>query len=198
MLPVTDTIAIPLLHIPTPAELWWIPRPDESHHVFGAGLILIAALIAIESVAGAVWHRSMLRRMLFPCILIFLGIGMVLVALIEPYARIVHVTMGLPMMAGGWAEARYRMGLMERRYADALVVPALVLAAIDTLAFHVSGDRLVVISHVLLGVLVLVLAGLRLYQSGQPASLGRSLLMSLTIALVGLDLWLDAFFQTST
>ena len=151
-----------------------------------------------EALAGKVWHRSMARRMLFPGILFFLGIGMLVVALIEPAARLVHVTMGLPMMAGGWAESRYRQGEIDRKYADAFVVPALVLAAVDTLGFHVSGPTPVVVSHVGLGILVLVLAGLRLYQSNQPASLNRALLISLGIALIGLDLWLDAIFQTNT
>ena len=161
-------------------------------------MIFLALLLVAESLGGKVWHRSMTRRMLFPRILIFLGIGMVLVAFIEPQARLVHVTMGLPMIAGGWAEGRYRLGELDRKYADVLVVPALVLAAIDTLAFHVSGETTVIVSHVGLGLLVLVIAGLRLYQSAQPASMYRSLLISLAIALVGLDLWVDAVFQTST
>ena len=186
-----------LLHLPTPEELPWIPRPAESHHAFGAGLIFVALLLVAESLAGKVWHRSMLRRMMFPSILMFLGVGMVLVAFIEPGARLVHVTMGLPMMAGGWAEARYRVGEMDRRYADALVVPALILASIDTLGFHVGGEMPVIMSHVGLGMMVLIIAGLRLYQSGQPASLQRGLLLSLAIVFVGLDLWLDAFFQRS-
>jgi hypothetical protein len=187
-----------LLHLPTPDDLPWIPRPAESHHAFGAGLIFIAVLLVVEALAGKVWHRSMARRMLFPGILVFLGWGMVLVAFIEPSARLVHVTMGLPMIAGGWAEGRYRLGEIDRRYADALIVPALVLASIDTLGFHVSGDMPVIVSHVGLGIMVLVIAALRLYQSAMPASLNRSLLISLAIAFVGLDLWLDALFQANT
>jgi hypothetical protein len=186
-----------LLHLPAPEEIWWIPRPFESHHVFGAGLLFVAALLAVEAFAGEVWHRSMFRRMLFPAILIFLGWGMVLVAFVEPAARLVHVTMGLPMIAGGWAEARYRLGEIDRRYADALVAPALVLAAVDTLGFHLTGPAPVVISHIGLGLIVLGLAGLRLYQSNQPKSLPRSLLISLALALIAVDLWVDAFFQTT-
>jgi hypothetical protein len=186
-----------LLHLPTPDDLPWIPRPAESHHAFGAGLIFIACLLVAESLAGKVWHRSIARRMLFPGILIFLGWGMVLVAFIEPSARLVHVTMGLPMIAGGWAEGRYRLGEMDRKYADALIVPALALASIDTLGFHVSGEMPVIMSHVGLGIIVLLMAALRLYQSAMPASLNRSLLISLAIALVGLDLWFDALFQTN-
>jgi hypothetical protein len=193
-----ETLLSALLHLPTPEELKFIPRPAESHHTFGAGLLLVAALMVAEALAGKVWHRSLGRRMLFPGILMFLGIGMVVVALIEPQARLVHVTMGLPMMAGGWAEARYRLGEIERKYADIFVVPALVLASVDTLGFHVSGETPTVMSHVGLGLIVLVLAGLRLYQSNRPAALNRSLLISLAIAFIGLDLWLDAIFQPNT
>ena len=193
-----EAIPLVLLHLPTPEDLPWIPRPAESHHAFGAGMIFLSVLLVVESLAGKVWHRNMTRRMLFPRILIFLGIGMVLVALIEPQARLVHVTMGLPMIAGGWAEGRYRIGELDRKYADVLVVPALVLAAIDTLIFHVSGETTVVVTHVGLGFLVLVVAALRLYQSAQPTSMYRSLVISLAIALVGLDLWVDALFQANT
>ena len=193
-----EAIPLVLLHLPTPEDLPWIPRPAESHHAFGAGMIFLSVLLVVESLAGKVWHRNMTRRMLFPRILIFLGIGMVLVALIEPQARLVHVTMGLPMIAGGWAEGRYRIGELDRKYADVLVVPALVLAAIDTLIFHVSGETTVVVTHVGLGFLVLVVAALRLYQSAQPTSMYRSLVISLAIALVGLDLWVDAVFQANT
>jgi hypothetical protein len=198
-MPVVDeTVLSLLLHLPTPEELEFIPRPAESHHTFGAGLLLVAALMAAEALAGKVWHRSMFRRMLFPGILIFLGFGMVAVALIEPAARLVHVTMGLPMMAGGWAEARYRLGEIERKYADVFVVPALVLASIDTLGFHVTGEMPTVMSHVGLGLMVLVVAVLRLYQSSQPAALSRALFISLAITAIGLDLWLDAIFQPNT
>ncbi|HEU0074471.1 MAG TPA: hypothetical protein VFS30_10700 [Dehalococcoidia bacterium] len=186
-----------LLHLPTPEDIWWIPRPPESHHVFGAGLLLVAALIAAEALAGEVWHRSMVRRMMFPGILIFLGWGLVLVAFIEPYARLVHVSMGLPMIVGGWAEARYRLGEIDRKFADALIVPALGLAAFDTLSFHTTGDLPVVISHIGVGLVVLLVAGLRLYQSAQPQSAMRSLLISGALTLLAGNLWLDAFFQSN-
>ena len=185
-----------LLHLPTPDDIYWIPRPPESHHVFGAGLLLVASLIAAEALAGSVWHRSMLRRMLFPGILVFLGWGMIMVAFIEPAARLVHVTMGIPMIAGGWAEARYRLGEIERKYADVLVVPALILAAVDTLGFHLSGPTSVVYSHLGLGLIVIVIAWLRLHQSARPASLARALMISFALTVLALDLWVDAFFQT--
>jgi hypothetical protein len=184
-----------LLHLPTPDDIWWIPRPPESHHVFGAGILLVAALMAGEALAGEVWHRNMARRMMFPAILVLLGWGLVMVAFIEPYARLIHVTMGLPMIVGGWAEWRYRLGEMDRKYADYLIIPALSLAAFDTLSFHLAGPVLVIISHIGIGVLVFLLAGLRWYQSARPQSVMRALLISFALVLLVGDLWLDAFFQ---
>jgi hypothetical protein len=184
-----------LLHLPTPQDLPWIPRPAESHHTFAAGFIVVAGLMSTEALAGRVWHRNMLRRMMFPAILVFLGWGMVMVAFIEPAARLVHVTMGLPLVVGGWAEARYRLGEIDRKYADALIVPALILAAIDTLGFHLSGAPGTVASHAALGVMVLCLAGARLYQSAKPDSLPRSLLIALIILGMVFALFIDSFFQ---
>jgi len=188
-------LAFPLLHLPTPDDLPWIPRPAESHHAFGAGLMFVGAMISAESLAGGVWHRSVSRKLLFPAVLVLLGWGMVAVAFIEPNARVVHVTMGLPMIAGGWAEARHRMGELERKYADVFIVPALVLAAFEILAFHLSGPPPVVAAHVGLAALTVVLAGLRLYQSAKPDSPLRALLISAAIVAIGLDLWLDALLQ---
>lgn len=186
-----------VLHLPTPEELPWVPRPTESHHTFAAGLIFIAALITVEALAGEVWHRSMARRMLFPAILVFLGWGLVLVAFIEPAARVVHVTMGLPMIVGGWAEWRHRLGELDRKYADALIVPSLVLAGFDTAVFHTTGPTEVVVSHYGLALIVVVIAGLRLFQSAQPTSIQRSLLISSAIVVLAGTLWLDAFLQTT-
>jgi len=188
-------LVLPLLHLPTPDDLPWIPRPAESHHAFGAGLMFVGAMISAESLAGGVWHRSLPRRLLFPAVLVLLGWGMVAVAFIEPNARVVHVTMGLPMIAGGWAEARYRMGELDRKYADVFIIPALVLAAFEILGFHLSGPGPVVAAHVGLAALTIVIAGLRLYQSAKPDSTARSLLISAGIVAIGVDLWLDAFLQ---
>ena len=105
--------------------------------------------------------------------------------------------MGLPMIVGGWAEARYRLGEMDRKYADALIVPALCLAAFDTLSFHTTGSMAVVLSHVGIGLIVFLVAGLRLYQSAKPQSVPRALFISVALVLLAADLWLDAFFQSN-
>ncbi len=101
------------------------------------------------------------------------------------------------MIVGGWAEARYRLGEMERKYTDILIVPALCLAAFDTLAFHTAGSVAVQASHIGIGLLVFLIAGLRLYQSAKPQSVPRAMLISAALVLLAGDLWLDAFFQNS-
>jgi len=121
--------------------------------------------------------------------------GMVVVAFIEPQARLVHVTMGLPLVVGGWAEHRYRLGEISRKVADAFIVPALLLAAFDTLAFHLDGPPGVVYSHLALGIMVIGIAAARLYQSARPESLGRATLISFTIVAMSGTLLIDSFVQ---
>ena len=77
-------------------------HPAESHHAFGAGFLLIGAMMTAEVLSGKVWHRSQIRTLMFPATLIMLGWGMMLVTTVEPRARLVHLSMGIPMVAGGW------------------------------------------------------------------------------------------------
>lgn len=172
-------------------------RPAESHHAFGAGFLFIGALMTVESLSGQVWHRSRMRTLIFPMILIFLGWGMLAVTAFEPRARVVHLSMGLPMIAGGWAEARSRLENFPHRYADAFIVAGLVMSSIDTVIFHLNGapTSAVVLSHGGLAIIALIVAALRIYQSGAPQSLGRSLLVSAAVTAIALDLWIDALFQ---
>lgn len=182
----------PLLHIG--GDLRFL-RPSESHHLFGAGFLFIGALMTAESLSGRVWHTSRIRTLIFPAILIMLGWGMVAVTALEPNARVVHLLMGLPMIAGGWAEARSRLENFPHRYADTFIVAGLVMASIDTVIFHLNGAEATIISHIGLAVLALVVAFLRLYQASSPQSLSRSLFVSGAVAVIALDLWIDALFQ---
>src|SRR3972149_4920751 len=108
----------PLLHI---GELRMV-QPAESHHVFGAGFLFIGSLMTVEGLSGRGWHRSRARTLMFPAVLILLGWGMIAVTAVEPQARLVHFSMGLPMIAGGWAEARSRLDGFPRPDADVLIV----------------------------------------------------------------------------
>lgn len=172
-------------------------HPAESHHAFGAGFLLIGAMMTAETLSGKVWHRSHIRTLIFPATLVMLGWGMMLVTTVEPRARIVHFSMGIPMIAAGWAEARSRLENFPRRYADMFIVPGLVLAAFDTLFFHLTPPLTnpVQITHMALAVIALALCGVRLYQSASPQSLNRGLMMSAGVLALGCSLWIDAFFQ---
>jgi hypothetical protein len=187
-------MAVPaLLHAGVHA--WFIPHPVESHHTFGTGFILIGALMLAEGLAGSVWYRSRLRRLLLPGTLIMLGWGMMAVTFIEPQARLVHFSMGLPLTIGGWVEAQHRYGVISRRYADAFIVPALLLAAFDTAFFHIDGPILgaTAVTHGGLAIMAVVVASMRLYQSRQPTSLARSTALAASVAMIGVVLYLDGF-----
>jgi hypothetical protein len=189
--------ALPLLHISVEHE--WMIKPAESHHVFGAGFLLVGALLAVEALAGGVWHESKLRSMIFPMVLVTMGAGMLAVTLIEPNARIAHFAMGMPLALGGWAEARHRDGVMTRGYADGLIIVGLIFAAIEIGMFHLGGDLAsgVFLSHVGLIVMAIATAGLRFYQGREPTSLPRALLIAGAITLVALILFTDSQFQRS-
>ncbi len=191
VLPLADV----LLHLST--DHLWVPRPPESHHIFGAGFFLLGFVLLMEAFAGGVWYRSRLRTLIFPVTLVLLGWGMLAVTVIEPEARIAHFAMGLPMTIGGWAEARHRFGHMSRRRVDAFLVPALLFAALETGLFHVDppltgADALI---HSSLALTALLIALLRYYQSFNVTSLGRSVAIACAVLLVGFELNLDGFLQ---
>jgi hypothetical protein len=165
--------------------------------MFGAGFILLGSLMAVESLAGGVWYRSTTRTLMFPLVLIILGCGMVAVTIVEPGARLAHFAMGAPLIAGGYAEARVRLGEMHRRYADGLLVPALLFASLETAFFHLSGSANAGVWAAHLGIVVagIAIASLRSFQSLQPGSLFRSLLIDAAIIAVGMDLFADGMFQ---
>ena len=172
-------------------------QPAESHHAFGAGFLLIGAMMTAETLSGRVWHRTQLRTLMFPATLVMLGWGMMFVTAVEPRARLVHLSMGIPMIAGGWAEARSRLDNYPRRYADMLIVSGLCIGALDTVFFHLDGPATdpVIITHMAIAVVAVTLAGLRLYQSASPQSLNRGLLMSAGVVAASGALWIDALFQ---
>ncbi len=183
-----------LLHT---ASFWLIPAPKDSHHLFGAGFVFVGAIMLAENLAGGVWSRSRLRMMAFPAILVGLGWGMVAVTFVETTARFVHLAMGLPMIAGGWAEGRYRLGTLPRHVADAFLIPGLMLASLETALFHLDGPVTggVFLTHGSLAVTAFIIAFLRLYQSVDPASLTRSLPICCAVLAVGFELYIDAIFQ---
>ena len=156
---------LPLLHLSVDHP--YFPRPAESHVAFGAGFLLLGALMSGESLAGGVWYHSRTRTLFFPAILVLLGLGMLAVTIVEPENRVAHFAMGVPMTVGGWAEARVRFGEMERHYADWFIVSALVFAALETALFHLSGPPTsgIFMTHASIALSAVLIGGLRLYQS---------------------------------
>jgi hypothetical protein len=189
------TSALPALHVSVNSPFF--PRPFESHAVFGAGFILMGGMMLAETLAGGVWYRSRARTMMFPVTLSVMGAGMIAVTVVEPSARIAHLAMGTPMTVGGWAEAKSREGLLRRRYADGLLIAGLLFASFETAAYHLSGssNNGVYASHLGIVIAGVALAALRLFQSREPTSLLRSLLIDVAILLIGLDLFMDGMFQ---
>ena len=174
----------------------YVPRPPESHHTFGSGFILLGLLMIAERLSGSVWFRSRIRMMIFPATLVMLGWGMLAVTAIEPRARIAHFAMGVPMIVGGWAEARYRLGQLPRSYADAFIIPALFFAAVDTAGFHLMGSPLSpgFLTHASLALTAVALAFLRYNESTDVKSVARGLAMSFGVLLIAFELYADALF----
>jgi hypothetical protein len=126
--------------------------------------------------------------MIWPAAIILLAHGMLAVAVLDPKDRVIHLTVGMLLLAGGWADARFRLGEITRRSADALVVTALLAAAFEMGVIHAQGEPRVIFAHVLLGACGVALAAVRLYQSARPLSLPRAALSGLVVMVMALDL----------
>ncbi|MEX2237926.1 MAG: hypothetical protein WEB00_10365 [Dehalococcoidia bacterium] len=167
-----------------------VPRPEESHRIFGAFFLTFGALLVVEALAGGVWHRNRLRTMLWPVGVLFLGSGMFMVAVMDPDDRLVHATVGSLLMFAGYIEGRHRLYQLPRSTADLFIVPALLAAALEMGVIHARGEDIVVASHITLGLTGLVLASARIYQSFSPQSLARASGVALVVMLVGAQLLL--------
>jgi hypothetical protein len=167
-----------------------IPAPGEAHQFFGAAFLLLGLLLIAEAIAGGVWHRSRQRTMIWPLAVLFLGAGMFVVALFDPTDRLIHFTVGLLLMAAGWAEARYRLRQISRARSDLFVIPALLATSFELGVVHARGEVNTVAAHVLLGLCVAAIAVIRLYQARLPSSLPRAAAMSVAVIVMAFDLLL--------
>jgi hypothetical protein len=167
----------------------FIPEPAESHHLFGAGFLVIGALLVVEVLAGSVWHRNKLRTLIWPTAVMFLGVGMVAVTALEPDDRVIHLSIGLVMLAAGYVEARHRLGYTSRATANLFIVPALIAGGLEIGAFHFHGSlNNSGTVHVLLGITAGTLALVRLYQAWQPISVPRHALMGVVVMGLAFEL----------
>ncbi len=167
----------------------YIPKPAESHHLFGAAFLFIGVLLIVETLAGSVWHRNRLRTTLWPASIMILGAGMVVVTALDPDDRLIHFTIGLIMLAAGWFEYRHRMGEVSRRTADLLIVPALIAGALEIGVFHFHGSlNNSAAVHVLLGITTAVMAFVRVYQSRLITSPPRHAFMGVMVIALAFEL----------
>lgn len=168
----------------------YIPYPDESHRIFRAGFLILGALFVAEALAGSVWHRNPLRSELWPATLMLLGWGLLIVTLIEPGDRIIHASVGAILLAAGIVERRHRHGLISRRTADAAVMLAIAVGALEMGVFHSHGDIASrgFIVHGIYGLTGAAVAAGRFYQTGNIFSLRRSVAVGLIVLVLGFEL----------
>lgn len=168
----------------------YIPYPDESHRLFGAGFLVLGALFVAETLAGKVWYRNPLRTEIWPAALTFLGWGLLVVTVVEPNDRLIHAGMGIVLVAAGLTERRYRQGKMSRSAADLLVVSALVLGALEVGVFHSHGGMTSrgFLTHSTYGLTGAGIAVARFYQAGDLGSTGRSVVVGALVIVLALEL----------
>lgn len=165
-----------------------VPRPEESHRLFGAIFLVFGGVLLMETLAGGVWHRSTARSLIWPGALAFLGLGMFLVAVLDPKDRLVHASVGSILMFAGYIEGRYRLGEVRRSTADLWIVLGLLAAAAEVGIVHAHGEFDVAVAHVILGLTGIGLVLVRVLQSFAPQALYRSAAMGLGVMLVGIQL----------
>jgi hypothetical protein len=166
---------------------WFVPLPSESHHWFGAGFLLVGVLLVVECIAGGVWFRSKVRAAIWPVGAMSMGEGLIIVAVLDPQERLIHFTVGLLVLMAGWLELRHRFGHVSRFAADMLVVPALLASGFEMGVVHGKGDTFTAVGHAAMGMTAAMMAGVRVYQSRQPTSFGRTVLtgvLVITLALI--------------
>jgi hypothetical protein len=163
-------------------------QPEESHHLFGAVFLALGCLLVVEALSGDVWHRVQLRTMLLPAALIFLAGGMLMVGVLDPKDRLIHLSVGGMLLLAGICERQHRLGLMDRSTTDLWVIPGLLAAAFETGVVHAHGTDAVKFAHVLLGLTAVVLACVRLYQGQRPRALGRATMFGAVVVTVGVQL----------
>ncbi len=196
MIPLELAHQDPLLHI---SAGHFVPSPAVSHSMFAAGFLFLGAVMFMESRDPAVWYFGAPRGLIVPSALLILGLGMMVVTVVEPTARLAHFAMGVPLAMGGVAEAGVRSGSVPRRLADAFIVPGLLFASLETGVYHLSGPpgSGIYLTHLGIVVAGVVVAGLRLYESRDSASTRRHLLISGAMLAIAADLFVDGYFQAT-
>ena len=165
-----------------------ILTPPESHRFFGAGFLALGVLLLVEVLAGKVWFRSKLRTAIWPVMAMGAGEGLIIVSVLDPQDRFIHLTVGLLVLVAGWLELRFRFGQMTRFATDLFVVPALLAGAFEMGVVHARGPMITAVGHAAMGMTAAMMAGARIYQAREPSSFQRSLGMGSLIVTLGLIL----------
>jgi hypothetical protein len=165
-----------------------ILTPPESHRFFGAGFLALGVLLLVEVTAGSVWFRSKLRTAIWPVMAMAAGEGLIVVAVLDPADRLIHLSVGLVVLLAGWMELRHRFGQVARFTADLVVVPALLASAFEMGVIHARGTMLTAVGHAAMGMTAMMMAGARIYQAREPSSFQRSAAMGVLVMSLGLIL----------
>lgn len=168
----------------------YIPEPQESHRLFGAGFLFLGTLMLVETLAGRIWHRNAVRTQLFPGALMVLGQGMLIVTIIEPDDRLPHLVIGLVLVIAAVFERRHRLREIPRSTADWAIVPALVAGGLEIGVLHSHGaiSSQSFIAHMTFGATAMAMAPIRLSQSRHLSSPFWSALFALTVVALGFQL----------
>jgi hypothetical protein len=167
---------------------WFVPAPPESHHLFGAGFLFVGVILLLEPLAGQIWYRNKIRASIWPGLAIFMGWGLLVVAMLDPKGRVIHASVGILVMAAGWMELRYRFGEVTRSAADFIVVPALLGAAFEMGVIHARGVMITAVGHAFLGVIAAAMAATRIYQSHDQESFLKAEMIGGLVTSMGLVL----------
>lgn len=169
------------------------------HPLFGVAFLFIGSLLVVETLAGQVWFRSRLRTMLWPATVILAGLGMLVVSYVQPSQKTLHLSLALLLLAGGYFEARYRLGQIPKTTADLVVIPALILAGLVSGPMHISGpmSSLAAQAHLLVGLMGFALAGIRLTQVRFGSSVALDAGFGMGVMLLGLSLLMVQQFHAA-
>jgi hypothetical protein len=168
------------------------------HPFFGAAFLFIGSLLVVETLAGGVWRRNRLRTMLWPGVLVAAGLGMVIVAYVQPTDKALHLALAFVLLVGGFIEARQRQGLIQRSTADILTIPALIFGGLVIGPMHTNGpvtSSVTAQTHLLVGFMGFALAGIRLSQVRFGPTIALETTFGAGVMMLGLSLLLVQQFH---
>jgi len=143
------------------------------HAFVGAIFLFAGSLLVAELLAGPVSRRHRAMTLVWPAALFGSGIGMLLVTLLQPTEKPLHLTLAVLLLMVSYFEAQYRQGYISRQAADTFQIPALIVGGFVIGPMHANGpmlDSAITQAHLLVGVVSWTLAAVKLAQLGASAS----------------------------